>query len=248
MTISRQVAEIRVAGRILADRDHAIVRVYDDVDADAYGTARQIAATPKTQTVAVMVDSPGGSLDAARAVVRAIEARGGPSVAVGVQQVASAAALIFAACGRRYAHPETRFFLHPAGFERFAPTGRQTAADLKRQADRLAEADGWIVNRLVRATGRPAAEIERLMAEETEMGAHRAKAIGLVSSIIQREPRQVQAEPSRPVIRFPCLPRGLMQYDPRMMGFPMTGRPIGMAPAAFEALMARHWSTMRAGR
>lgn len=135
------------------------------------------------EPIRLYINSPGGHVesgDSLHDVIRFI----GPEVhAVGSGWVASAGALIYAACerGHRYALPNTRFLLHE-------PSGgiRGPAADIEIEARQVLAMRARLNAIFARATGQTEEKIARDTERNHWMSAGEAVAYGLVGRIIER--------------------------------------------------------------
>lgn len=135
------------------------------------------------EPIRLYINSPGGHVesgDSLHDVIRFI----GPEVhAVGSGWVASAGALIYAACERehRYALPNTRFLLHE-------PSGgiRGPAADIEIEARQVLAMRARLNAIFARATGQTEEKIARDTERNHWMSAEEAVAYGLVGRIIGR--------------------------------------------------------------
>ncbi len=135
------------------------------------------------EPIRLYINSPGGHVesgDSLHDVIRFI----GPEVhAVGSGWVASAGALIYAACERRnrYALPNTRFLLHE-------PSGgiRGPAADIEIEARQVIAMRARLNAIFARATGQTEEKIARDTERNHWMSAEEAVAYGLAGRIIER--------------------------------------------------------------
>jgi len=140
-------------------------------------------ATAGPKPIRLYINSPGGHVesgDSLHDVIRFI----GPEVhAVGSGWVASAGALIYAACERRnrYALPNTRFLLHE-------PSGgiRGPAADIEIEARQVLAMRARLNAIFARATGQTEEKIARDTERNHWMSAEEAVAYGLAGRIIER--------------------------------------------------------------
>ncbi len=133
--------------------------------------------------VALLVNSPGGPLDAGIAVVDVLDLLQAPVEATCIGQAVGTAAAVVACAtpGRRRAAPNARLSLRLAEDRLEGPARR-----LEREASELLAARDRLVDRLVTATGRPRSEV----ADATERGpllaAQEAVAAGLVDEVAAR--------------------------------------------------------------
>ncbi len=135
------------------------------------------------EPIRLYINSPGGHVesgDSIHDVIRFIT----PEVhVVGSGWVASAGALIYAACERRhrYALPNTRFLLHE-------PSGgiRGPAADIEIEARQVIAMRSRLNAIFARATGQTEEKIARDTERNHWMNAEEALAYGLVGRIVER--------------------------------------------------------------
>jgi len=146
-------------------------------------TAAQLLAlaAESHRPIHLYLNFPGGHVESGDTlydVIRFIE----PEVTViGSGWVASAGALIFAACDRerRIAPPNTRFLLHE-------PSGGfgGTAADIEIEARQVTEMRAHLHRIFAEATGRPVESIAKDTVRNHWMSAEQAVAYGLVHRIV----------------------------------------------------------------
>ncbi len=148
-------------------------------------TAAQLLALAAmgSAPIRLFLNSPGGHVesgDTVYDVIRFIEPK---VVVIGSGWVASAGALIFAACAReqRFALPNTRFLLHE-------PSGGfgGAAADIEIEARQVTEMRDRLNRIFSEATGRPVEAIARDTQRNHWMTAEEARSYGLVGKIIER--------------------------------------------------------------
>jgi ATP-dependent Clp protease, protease subunit len=133
--------------------------------------------------VSLLVNSPGGPVEAGVAVVDVLDLLGAPVDVTCIGQAVGTAAVVVACAtpGRRRAAPNARLSLRLAEGALEGPAGR-----LEREAAELVAVRDRLVDRLVAATGRPREEL----ADATERGpllsAEEAVAAGLVDEVATR--------------------------------------------------------------
>lgn len=133
--------------------------------------------------VSLLVNSPGGPVDAGVAVVDVLDLLGAPVESTCIGQAVGTAAVVVACAtpGRRRAAPNARLSLRLAEGSLEGPAGRleREAADLLAVRDRL-------VDRLVAATGRPRDEVAQATDRGSLLSAEEAVAAGLVDEVARR--------------------------------------------------------------
>jgi ATP-dependent protease ClpP protease subunit len=139
--------------------------------------------------VVLDVSSPGGQVESAMSIYRALRSVPFELVTRNVGEVASMGNLVFLAGDRRFATPEATFLLHPIAFDGIV---RRDASDLRRARTKLE-----------RTCGSPSAMIEldrgivRLEREDQEVQSilkQRTKLTGPEASALVREGKPVSAD------------------------------------------------------
>jgi len=161
-------------------------------DATATRLASQLMTLDATgdDAVQLQLDSPGGPLEAAFAVVDVIDALGVPVTVTCMGRVEGSATAIVAACNRRLAMPHTRFRLcdPDASFEARAS-----------QIASLVEHHQWAYQRyherLALGTGQTVDAVAAACEAGRWMDAGEAIAFGLVDEIIRPQRASVRALP-----------------------------------------------------
>ena len=135
--------------------------------------------------VVLLVNSPGGPLDAGVAVVDVLDLLGVAVEATCIGQAVGTAAVVVACAtpGRRRAAPNARLSLRLAEDRLEGPAGR-----LEREAAELLAARDRLVDRLVLATGRPRDEVAAATDRGPLLSAREALAAGLVDEVATRRP------------------------------------------------------------
>jgi ATP-dependent Clp protease, protease subunit len=133
--------------------------------------------------VTLLVNSPGGPVEAGVAVVDVLDLLGVPVEATCIGQAVGTAAVVVACAtpGRRRAAPNARLSLRLAEGTLEGPAGRleRAAADLLAVRDRL-------VDRLVAATGQRRDEVAEATDRGPLLSAEEAVAAGLVDEVATR--------------------------------------------------------------
>ena len=183
--------------RVDASTDVAAVYVYDVIDsywgASAKGLVDAFAAVGG-KNVALHVNSPGGDVFEARAMVSAVRAHQakGHTVTAYIDGLAASAATYLALAGNE---------VHIADGGMFMVHNSWTLAmgdkqELRKTADLLDQIDGTIVADYARKTGATAEQISAWMEAETWFTAPEAKAAGFVDSVIE-PPKAADAKAAR---------------------------------------------------
>jgi ATP-dependent Clp protease, protease subunit len=133
--------------------------------------------------VSLLVNSPGGPVDAGLAVVDVLDLLGVPVEATCIGQAVGTAAVVVACAtpGRRRAAPNARLSLRLAEGSLEGP-----AARLEREAAELLAVRDRLVDRLVAATGRPRDEVAAAADRGPLLSAEEAVAAGLVDEVAAR--------------------------------------------------------------
>lgn len=175
--------------RVQAAGDEATVYVYDMIvdsplEAEFWGgvapeTFAQELAGITAGTIHLRINSPGGSVFAARAMQAAMREHPATIVAHIDGYAASAASVLMLAADRVVASSEgAMVMIHKAW-----TIAGGNADDLRSTAELLDKVDGTLVGDYVRKTGKSAEEITAAMAAETWFTAAEAKDYGLVDDI-----------------------------------------------------------------
>ncbi|WP_035626943.1 head maturation protease, ClpP-related [Herminiimonas sp. CN] len=156
------------------------IELFDIID-DYYGvSASDFAAALNgiNGNIALHINSPGGDVFAARAMVATIAAHPSNITAHIDGMAASAASYVAMACDSVVMQDGSMLMIHNAWT--FA---MGNASDLRSTADLLDKVDGSIVNDYARKTGLPSDEIVALMDAETWMTASEAVSKGFADSV-----------------------------------------------------------------
>ena len=174
-------------GMSLSDWLHAqlferrVVLVLGWLDADLAGkaTGALLALDAReSRPIELHVDSPGGALEAAFALVDTAGVVRSELRVMCRGQVGGAAVAVTAAAEHRIASPHTRFHLaQPTA--RFSGSPEEVVSQSRHQQEQLWKLYGF----LARRTGRPAEEIAEDMRRGTYLDAREALAYGLVDEI-----------------------------------------------------------------
>lgn len=163
-------------------QDEATLWLYDAID-DWWGInagdfAKGVAALT-VDVIHLRINSPGGDVFGARAIVAALRGSGAKVIAHIDGLAASAATFIAANCDEVRMADGAFFMIHQASTFTWG-----NSADLRETADLLDKVDGSIVNDYVRRTGQPEQQIRDWMAAETWFTAEEAKTSGFVDQVV----------------------------------------------------------------
>jgi ATP-dependent Clp protease protease subunit len=169
-------------GRLYARRSVWLPPVLDDQAANRVAVALMALDAESDDPIELVINSPGGPLDAGLAVIDALDVLRAPVTTLCLGQAAGTAAAVLA-CGRggRRATPTARLCLRlgPAEFAGYASRLREHADQLLQRRDQLAL-------RLATATGQLPAVIAMDLDEGRFMTAEQAVGYGLVDELATR--------------------------------------------------------------
>lgn len=165
--------------------DTASIYVYDVISADwgvsALSVIDAINQAGDAKTLNIHINSPGGDVFEGRAIMAAINAFRGKTVAKIDSLCASAATSIALACDEVEMADGAAFMIHNAhGF------AYGDKAALRHTADVMEKVEGAIVNDYVSKTGKTEEEIRALMDAETWYTANEAKDAGFVDRVTSK--------------------------------------------------------------
>ena len=154
--------------------------LFDQItSATARNLADQLATTPVTTPVEIRVNSPGGDLAAALAMISLLEQR---PATIRVDGIAASAASLLCCAGRCVASRNSLFMIHP-------PWLSSASGDAKQLRETVAGLEKFEVQTVgvyARKTGRSEREIARLLdSGETWMDATEAKRFGVCDEITE---------------------------------------------------------------
>lgn len=183
--------------RIEAAADEATVYVYDVIVDSAVEAEWWGGVAPETFAKALMaitagtihlrINSPGGSVFAARAMQAALREHPATVVAHIDGYAASAASVLMLAADRIVAGPGSMVMIHKAW-----TVGWGNADDLRQTADLLDKVDSTLVDSYAAKTGRDKDEIVDWMTAETWFTAAEALEAGLVDEVVSEEDTAAQ--------------------------------------------------------
>lgn len=170
---------------IAKNGDTASLYIYDVISAEwgvsAFSVIDAINQAGDVQTLNIHINSPGGDVFEGRAIMAAIAAFRGKTVAQIDSLCASAATSIALACNEIRMSEGAFFMIHNAsGFA----WGDKT--DLRNTANVLEKIEGAIVNDYTSRTGKPEQEIRDLMQAETWFTAKEALDYGFIDHIVEK--------------------------------------------------------------
>lgn len=165
--------------------DTASLYIYDVISADwgvsALSVIEAINQAGDVQTLNIHINSPGGDVFEGRAIMAAISAFRGKTVARIDSLCASAATSIALACNEIHMSEGAFFMIHNASGMAW---GDKTA--LRETANVLEKIEGAIVNDYTSRTGKPEQEIREKMQAETWFTAQEALEYGFIDSITEK--------------------------------------------------------------
>ena len=168
--------------RLYARRSVWLPTVLDDEAANRVAVAVMALDAESDDPIELVINSPGGPLDAGLAVIDALDVLRAPVTTLCLGQAAGTAAAVLA-CGRggRRATPTARLCLRlgPAEFRGYASRVREDANQLLQRRDQLAL-------RLAAATGQLPAVIAMDLDDGRFMTAEQAIGYGLVDELATR--------------------------------------------------------------
>lgn len=165
--------------------DSASIYIYDVISADwgvsALSVIDAINQAGDAKTLNIHINSPGGDVFEGRAIMAAISAFRGKTIAKIDSLCASAATSIALACNEIEMADGAFFMIHNASGMAW---GDKT--DLRNTADVLEKIEGAIVNDYTSRTGKPEQEIRAKMQAETWFTAQEALEYGFIDSITEK--------------------------------------------------------------
>ena len=171
------------ARRLFERRTVMLTGALDGEAATAVAATLMALDADGDEPVALLVNCPGGPLDAGVAVVDVLDLLGAPVEATCIGQAVGTAAVVVACAtpGRRRAAPNARLSLRLAEDRLEGPAGR-----LEREAAELLAARDRLVDRLLTATGRSRDEVAEGLDRGPLLSAGEAVAAGLVDEVAAR--------------------------------------------------------------
>ena len=165
--------------------DTASIYVYDVISADwgvsALSVIDAINQAGDAKTLNIHINSPGGDVFEGRAIMSAISAFRGKTVAKIDSLCASAATSIALACDEVEMADGAAFMIHNAHGMAYGDK-----AALRHTADVMEKIEGSIVNDYTSKTGKSAEEIRAMMDAETWMTANEAKDFGFIDRVTSK--------------------------------------------------------------
>jgi ATP-dependent Clp protease protease subunit len=163
--------------------------VSDEVEAEWYGG---VAAAPfvkalrgiDADTIHLRINSPGGSVFAARAIEQALREHKAKVVAHIDGLAASAATFIAMAADEIVMAPGALFMIHKAWTFTYG-----NADDLRTEAELLSKIDGTLADTYAARTGKDAAAVLDMMAAETWFTAQEAVDAGFADTVAESAPK-----------------------------------------------------------
>ena len=142
-----------------------------------------LEAMDKNAPVQVIINSPGGSIDAGFAIWDQLKLAPFPITTIVTGIAASMASVLSLAApkGKRLATPMSRFMIHQPAISSIV---EGQATDLEIQAREILKTKNRIVNLYCDATGKTASQIEKAIDRDMWMTAEEAKEFGLIDDIV----------------------------------------------------------------
>lgn len=135
------------------------------------------------EQVTLVINSPGGSVDAGFAIWDQIKMMPFPIVTL-VTGLAASMGSVLALCApkdKRFATPKSRFLIHQPSINSVI---EGQATDLEIQAKEILKTKKQIVDLYCEASGKPAAEVEKAIDRDRWMSAEEAREFGLITKIV----------------------------------------------------------------
>lgn len=168
--------------------DDATIYIYDaivssEAEAQSWGGVSAEALVPQIRalkggTINLRINSPGGDVFAAQAIVAAIRDTKAKVVAH-IDGFAASAATVIATAADQIEISDGALYMIHCGWT----MAIGNASDMRSTADLLDKVDETIVNQYAERTGKPAAEVKALMDAETWMSAKEAVDMGFANSV-----------------------------------------------------------------
>lgn len=201
-----------------------VIDDYWGISAQAFATA--LAAIPAENTVHLRINSPGGDVFAARAMVAALKGFKGKTVAHIDGVCASAATYVALACGEVEMIEGAFFMIHNAWTYGFG-----NAEELRKTADLLEKVDEAIVVDYEKKTGAKRDQIQQWMAAETWFSAQEALDAKFVDRVVDGS----VADAAWNLGAYDKAPQALKDRKPP--------RDLDAEAAALRAAAVRRWNT-----
>lgn len=137
----------------------------------------------KDAPVQVIINSPGGSIDAGFAIWDQLKLASFPisTVVTGIAASMASVLALAAPKGKRFATPMSRFMIHQPAISSLV---EGQATDLEIQAREILKTKNRIVNLYCNSTGKSPEQIEKAIDRDMWMTAEEAKEFGLIDGII----------------------------------------------------------------
>ena len=167
---------IRINGDIVSN-DLKMVYDWFDIEATCPADVRgQLETMPEGEKPEVKINSGGGDAIAGQEIYSILRARS--DVEIEIESIAASAASIIAMAGHCTISPVGMIMIHNVSTGIY---GNHKA--LEKEADTLRRWDDALASAYVEKTGRPKAEVLRMMEKETWLTAERALELGFVDGI-----------------------------------------------------------------
>ncbi len=140
-----------------------------------------LEAIDQGKPITLVINSPGGSVDAGFAIWDQIMMISSPVITIVTGLAASMATVLALAGKERFATPNSRFMLHQP---RLSGVIQGQATDLEIQAKEMLNTKANLLKIYESRTGKTSAEIEKVIDRDTWMSAKEALSFGLLDKII----------------------------------------------------------------
>jgi ATP-dependent Clp protease protease subunit len=189
LKFTQLIADNKTASRsfvVTAKADGGMrIDLYDVID-DYYGVSASAFVSAlnsiKEDEISLHINSPGGDVFAARAMVAAIAAHPSTITAYVDGLAASAASYVAVACDKVVMQKGSMLMVHRASSIVWG-----NASDMVETASLLDKIDATIAADYSRKTGKPEAEMMALMAAETWLSADESLVLGFADEVIENE-------------------------------------------------------------
>ena len=239
----------RFQSEITPGSSEATIYLYDmivdsDIEAEYWGGVSPQAFIKelnalKASTIHLRVNSPGGSVFAARAMEQAIREHSAKIVAHIDGVAASAASFLIMAADHVEMAPGSFMMIHKAWTFAYG-----NSDDLLKTADMLDQIDGSLVSTYAAATGQPEDSIKSWMSDETWFDAIEAVKFGFADSVFEQSAQnQSQSSATRAewdlsaYAHAPTIPSNPAVKDPAPVAGPVVDRDA-LARAAKVAILS----------
>ncbi|MGM0440374.1 MAG: ATP-dependent Clp protease proteolytic subunit [Chlamydiota bacterium] len=159
--------------------------VDNDSAHDAIRKLQYLEYLDPTKPILVIINSPGGSIDAGFAVWDQIQMMNAPITTMVTGIAASMGSILSLAApkGRRFSTPNARIMIHQPALHGVV---EGQATDLEIQATEILKTRDRIINLYVEATGRSFEVVEKAIDRDHWMAAKEAQEFGLIDKVVNK--------------------------------------------------------------